>query len=137
MKKGKAIGLGGIFIKFNNPEKMKSWYQEILGLDTNEYGILFSFNGYDEPKGFLQLGTFPADTDYFGTSSQSYMLNFRVDDLTKLLLHLTERNVTVLDSVETYDYGKFLHISDPEGNRIELWEPIDNAFDNETHVQMR
>jgi predicted enzyme related to lactoylglutathione lyase len=137
MKKGKAIGLGGIFIKFNDPEKMKSWYQEILGLDTNEYGILFSFNGYDEPKGFLQLGTFPANTDYFGPSSQSFMLNFRVDDLTKLLLHLTERNVTVLDSVETYDYGKFLHVSDPEGNRIELWEPIDNAFDNETHVQMR
>ena len=136
MKKGKVTGVGGIFIKFQHPENMMKWYQEVLGLSTNDYGVLFSFNGYDEPKGHLQLGTFPADTDYFGQPKQSYMLNFRVDDLNELLLHLTEKNVSVLDSIETYDYGKFLHISDPEGNRIELWEPIDSAFDNETHVQM-
>jgi predicted enzyme related to lactoylglutathione lyase len=136
MKKGKVTGIGGIFIKFQHPENMMKWYQEVLGLSTNDYGVLFSFNGYDEPKGYLQLGTFTADTDYFGQPKQSYMLNFRVDDLNELLLHLTEKNVSVLDSIETYDYGKFLHISDPEGNRIELWEPIDSAFDNETHVQM-
>lgn len=136
MKKGKAIGLGGIFIKFNDPEKMKDWYQEIIGLDTNEYGILFSFNGYDEPKGYLQLGTFSVDSNYFGSPDQTYMLNFRVDDLTLLLIHLKQKNVTILDDIESYEYGKFLHISDPEGNRIELWEPIDTAFENETQVQM-
>jgi predicted enzyme related to lactoylglutathione lyase len=137
MKKGKVTGLGGVFIKFQDPQKMMKWYQDVLGLTTNDYGVLFSFNGYDEPKGYLQLGTFPANSDYFGEPKQTYMLNFRVDDLNQLLLHFTEKNVPVLDSIETYDYGKFLHISDPEGNRIELWEPIDTAFDNETHVQMK
>jgi len=136
MKKVKVTGLGGVFIKFQDPENMMKWYQEVLGLTTNDYGVLFSFNGYDEPKGYLQLGAFPADSDYFGEPKQAYMLNFRVDDLNEFLLHLTEKNVSVLDSIETYDYGKFLHVSDPEGNRIELWEPIDSAFDNETHVQM-
>lgn len=136
MKKGKVIGLGGVFIKFQDPQKMMKWYQDVLGLTTNDYGVLFSFNGYDEPKGYLQLGTFLEDSDYFGEPKQSYMLNFRVDDLTQLLLHLTGKNVPILDSIETFDYGKFLHISDPEGNRIELWEPIDTAFANEIHVQM-
>ena len=66
MKKGKVTGLGGVFIKFKDPQNMMKWYQEVLGLTTNDYGVLFSFNGYDEPKGYLQLGTFPDNSDYFG-----------------------------------------------------------------------
>ncbi len=121
---GKVTGLGGIFIKFSDPSKMNLWYNEVLGLTTNDYGVLFSFNSTKSTTSLLQLGTFSSDSEYFGEKSQQVMLNFRVDNLHLMLKRLENLNVPILDEMETFEYGKFIHISDPEGNRIELWEPM-------------
>jgi predicted enzyme related to lactoylglutathione lyase len=134
---GKVTGIGGIFIRFNDPEKMNKWYEEVLGLTGNGYGILFAFNGGESKRAYLQLGTFPQNTDYFGNKEQTYMLNFRVDDLEKMTERLRRFNVPIVDEPSVFEYGTFLHIEDPEGNRIELWQPIDNSFDAENYVQMR
>ncbi|MEY3236770.1 MAG: hypothetical protein RI883_871 [Bacteroidota bacterium] len=134
---GKAIGLGGVFLKFKEPTKMNLWYSEILGLTTNDYGVLFSFKSEKSKTALLQLGTFLSDSDYFGRNEQQVMLNFRVDNLELMLIRLKASKVEILDEMETYEYGKFIHISDPEGNRIELWEPIDEAFTNEPTTEMR
>lgn len=123
----KVIGLGGVFIKFNDPLKMREWYRDVLGMTTNAYGVLFEF-GPRSNTGYLQLGTFDATTDYFGDKNQHYMLNFRVLNLVGLETKLRASGVTIVDSIEEYSYGKFLHILDPEGNRLELWEPVDSEF---------
>lgn len=127
----RVTGIGGIFLKFNDPEKMRNWYSEVLGMKTNDYGVLFEFNGdTNNKKGHLQLGTFEKNTEYFGDASQQCMINFRVDDLEKLMQMLENAGVTIVDSIESYSYGKFLHIEDPEGNRIELWEPAGSDFES-------
>lgn len=124
-----VIGLGGVFLKFKDPTSMRNWYKEVLGMATNDYGVLFEFNGdTNNSKGYLQLGTFDAETNYFGSDSQQAMLNFRVDDLNGLVDQLKKSNTTILNEIEEYSYGRFLHIADPEGNRIELWEPVDSEF---------
>lgn len=125
------IGIGGIFFKFKEPAVMREWYKSVLGMQTNDYGVQFEFNGENSPnKGQLQLGTFEASTDYFGDPSQQAMINFRVDDLVQFEVILREKRVTIVNSIEEYSYGKFLHIEDPEGNRIELWEPLNDGFSN-------
>lgn len=133
---GKVIGIGGIFFKFKDPAKMNKWYAEVLGMVTNDYGVLFSFNTSDKTTGYLQLGTFAENSDYFGSESQKAMINFRVANIEKLIERLIANEVLILNEMETYEYGKFIHISDPEGNRIELWEPIDNAFSAEPTTVM-
>lgn len=135
-----VIGIGGIFLKFNDPAAMREWYSSVLGMQTNDYGVLFEFNGDNSPnKGQLQLGTFPADSDYFGKDSQQTMINFRVDDLVAFAAILDEKKVKFVDTLEAFSYGKFLHIEDPEGNRIELWEPVNEGFSEskEPKVVMR
>ncbi len=133
-----VIGIGGIFIKFKDPESMRVWYKSVLGMITNPYGVLFEFNGdtNTSQKGYLQLGTFEESSDYFGDPSQQAMLNLRVDDLTTFKSELEEKGVNVLNEIESYSYGKFLHISDPEGNRIELWEPVDIEFEKSEDDKM-
>ncbi|MDP5010558.1 MAG: VOC family protein [Crocinitomicaceae bacterium] len=133
---GKVTGIGGIFIKCNNPEEMNNWYRDVLGMTTNPYGVLFSFNDNTSPKGFLQLGIFPSDSDYFGSEHQQAMLNFRVDNMTEMLEVLKTQRVRIVKDLEEYEYGKFVHILDLEGNRIELWEPMDGAFEKEAHMAM-
>lgn len=133
---GKVVGIGGIFLKFEDPSKMNRWYEEVLGMIPNDYGVLFAFNTSSH-RGYLQLGTFPSDSDYFGATKQRAMLNFRVNDMEKMVERLNHFNVPILNEVQTYEYGKFLHISDPEGNRIELWEAFDTAFDQEKVTEMR
>lgn len=135
-----VIGIGGIFLKFNDPAAMREWYKSVLGMPTNDYGVLFEFNGNDSAnKGQLQLGTFPADSNYFGKKSQQSMINFRVDDLVAFETILKEKKVTIVDTLESFSYGKFLHVEDPEGNRIELWEPVNEGFSesDEQKVIMR
>ncbi len=126
----KATGIGGIFIKFYDPEGMRKWYADVLGLVTNPYGVLFEFNGgTSDTKGYLQLGTFESNSDYFGSDKQRVMINFRVDNMEELLKDMQAKKVHIVNEIQTYEYGKFLHIEDPEGNRIELWEPIDASFE--------
>jgi predicted enzyme related to lactoylglutathione lyase len=134
---GKVIGIGGVFLRCNDPNAMNQWYEEVLGMTTNDYGVLFSFNANNQAKGYLQLGTFPVGTDYLGDRSQQYMLNFRVDDLDAILLRLHEHKVVIVSEPEVFPYGKFVHIMDPEGNKLELWEPKDRTFDSEKQMEMR
>lgn len=126
----KVTGIGGVFFKCKNPEEMKSWYSENLGLVTNEYGSLFEFRQSDNPdkKGYLQWGPFEEKTKYFEPSEKEFMINYRVNDIEGLVKELKAVGVKVLDEIETYEYGKFVHILDPENNKIELWEPIDKVF---------
>jgi predicted enzyme related to lactoylglutathione lyase len=125
----KVTGIGGIFFKSQNPEKMKEWFNQNLGLITNEYGSLFEFTeGENKSKGYLQWSPFSNKTTYFNPSEKEFMINYRVDDLEKLAHQLKQNDVTILDTIESYEYGKFLHILDIENNKIELWEPIDNSF---------
>lgn len=124
----KVTGIGGIFLKFRDPKTMRKWYREVLGLTTNDYGVLFRFNTAGQPEGYLQLGTFEEETSYFGDASQRSMINFRIDNMEEMVGVLEKHGVQLLNKIEVYEYGKFLHIADPEGNRIELWEPVDQSF---------
>lgn len=128
--KKKVTGVGGIFFKCQDPEKMRNWYAENLGLVTNEYGSLFEFRDTDAPekKQYLQWSPFTENTNYFQPSQKEFMINYRVQNLEWLVDELRGAGVTICDEIATYDYGKFVHIMDPEGNKIELWEPIDSDF---------
>ena len=126
----RVTGIGGIFFKCKNPEQMKGWYNKHLGLVKDEYGSVFEFRKSDEPekKGYTVWSPFPNSTDYFQPSEKDFMINYRVENLEELVKALKTEGVEILDEIEAYDYGKFVHISDPEGNKIELWEPIDEVF---------
>lgn len=126
----KVTGIGGIFFKTKDPEKMKDWYGKNLGLTTNEYGSVFEFRKSEAPneKAYSVWSPFKADTDYFEPSEKEFMINYRVENIEKLVANLKEAGVTICDEIETYEYGKFVHILDPENNKIELWEPVDEVF---------
>jgi predicted enzyme related to lactoylglutathione lyase len=123
----KVTGIGGIFFKCKDPKKMKEWYQTHLGLNTNEYGATFEWKDASDPtkNGSTQWSPFSESTKYFEPSTKDFMINYRVADLNALVEELKKEGVTIVDQIETYDYGKFVHIMDVEGNKIELWEPID------------
>ena len=125
-KMNKVTGIGGIFFKCKDPGMMKEWYQKHLGLNTNPYGAAFEwYEGFDNTKkAQTQWTPFKETTKYFEPSDKDFMINYRVENLELLAEELKKEGVTILDSIETYDYGKFLHIMDAEGNKIELWEPI-------------
>ena len=129
--KKKVTGIGGIFFKCKEPAKMREWYSTHLGLNTNQYGAVFEWRqGADTAKkGFTQWSLFKETTKYFEPSTKDFMINYRVEDLTALVEQLKKENVTVADSIETVEYGKFVHIIDMEGNKIELWEPNDVEFE--------
>lgn len=132
----KVTGIGGIFFKSNDPEASRDWYKEHLGFNTNEYGSLFEFREASDPekKSYLQWSPFKSDTDYFEPSTKEFMINFRVHDLETLEKELRKAGVTICDDIVTYSYGKFLHIMDNDGNKIELWEPLDEGLDEENEV---
>ena len=111
---------------------MRNWYRDNLGLVTNEYGSLFEFREGSDPeqKGYLQWSPFGEKTEYFQPSEKAFMINYRVRNIEKLVEQLKAAGVEVVDSIETYEYGKFVHIMDPDGNKLELWEPIDSVFTN-------
>ena len=121
----KVTGIGGIFFKCEDPDKIKAWYKENLGIDTNAYGASFEWRNKDNPEqiGVTQWSPFKKDTPYFAPSEKAFMINYRVENIVKLVETLKENGVTILDKIESYDYGKFVHILDNEGNKIELWEP--------------
>lgn len=132
MKK-KVTGIGGIFFKCKDPNNVKNWYSENLGLNTDQYGALFECRKADEPeeKAYLQWSPFSDTTEYFKPSDKEFMVNYRVENLEELVEELRENGVTILDEIETFDYGKFVHILDVENNKIELWEPVDKVFTEE------
>lgn len=125
----KVTGIGGIFFKCKDPGKVKEWYQTNLGLKTNPYGAVFEWKQAMDStkKGFTQWSPFSEKTKYF---DKDYMINYRVADLTALVKELRKNGVIVADSVQTDELGKFVHIIDIEGNKVELWEPNDVACEN-------
>lgn len=127
----RVTGIGGIFFKCKDPKKLREWYQLHLGLNTNQYGCVFEwYQGADSTqKGFTQWSPFNETTKYFNPSIKDYMINYRVADMDALVTQLRLEGVTILDSIETYDYGKFVHIQDLEGNKLELWQPNDVVYE--------
>ena len=127
----KVTGIGGIFFKCKDPDSVKAWYREHLGLQTDQYGTNFEWRQAADPsqKGFTQWSPFTDSTTYFQPSEKDFMINYRVDDLDGLLEELKKAGIFPLHPVEVTGYGKFVHIMDPEGNKIELWEPADEAYD--------
>ncbi|SRR6266496_1452314 len=126
----RVTGIGGIFFKAKDAANMKQWYQQHLGIVSDEGAASFRWREEEQPDnfGYTVWSVFPNDTKYFAPSTAPFMINYRVADLDDLLAQLRAEGVEVDDRVETYDYGRFAWITDPEGNRIELWEPT--AIDN-------
>lgn len=125
----RVTGIGGVFFKSKDPAKTREWYGKHLGLAINDYGSVFEFRDSEsKEKGYLQWSPFKEDSDYFAPSKREFMINYRVDNLEELKKALVEEGVEICDDIETYDYGKFLHIMDNDGNKIELWEPVDKVF---------
>jgi predicted enzyme related to lactoylglutathione lyase len=127
----KVTGIGGIFFRCKDPKKLREWYSTHLGLNTNAYGSVFEwYQGADSTKkGFLQWSPFKETTKYFEPSTKDFMINYRVENLEALVDQLKKDGVTVTDSIQSVDYGKFVHIMDLEGNKIELWEPDDIVYE--------
>jgi predicted enzyme related to lactoylglutathione lyase len=124
----KVTGIGGIFFKCKDPKKMKEWYQQHLGLNTNGYGATFEWyqSADTTKKGITQWTPFKETTKYFEPSTKDFMINYRVENLAELVDEFKRDGVTVVDNIETVSYGKFVHIMDIEGNKVELWEPKDH-----------
>lgn len=122
----RVTGVGGIFIKSANPQRMRDWYQKHLGIQIEAWGgIGFSWKGPDNPEG---VGTtvwniFEATSDYFNPSKATFMVNYRVADLASLLAALRAEGCNVDPKMDDSEYGKFGWVFDPDGNKIELWEP--------------
>ena len=127
----RVTGIGGIFFKCKEPKKVREWYQAHLGLNTNQYGAVFEWRQATDStkKGFSQWSPFKEKTKYFEPSTKEFMINYRVENLEGLVEELKKEGVTVTDTIETVDYGKFVHIMDIEGNKIELWEPNDIEYE--------
>jgi len=123
---GKITGLGGMFIKANDPKSLADWYQQYLGIpfDGNSYVDLpFTNTGGKLTTGYNVLSFFPNHTPYFDPSEKKVMINLRVENLFELLEELKTKGVELIGEPVDEEYGKFAWIMDPEGNKIELWEP--------------
>lgn len=124
----RVTGIGGIFFKSENSKELVAWYGKHLGLKTDDYGSTFWWKDKDGNDCLTQWSPFADDTQYFNPSEKQFMQNFRVENLDRLLEQLKAEGVTIVGEPQTFDYGKFGWILDPEGNKIELWEPNDSAF---------
>jgi predicted enzyme related to lactoylglutathione lyase len=120
----KVTGIGGIFFKCQDPKKIKDWYQKYLGIDAGDYGFNFDWNIEPDPsKGTTVWNPFKQETSYFNPSTKDFMINYRVENLEELIKELKKEGIQLLDEMDSSPYGKFVHLMDPEGNKIELWEP--------------
>ena len=128
----RVTGLGGVFFKTTDPKKIKEWYGKHLGLPIDDYGASFRWIDPDEKETKAPASTvwspFKDDTTYFQPSEKQFMFNYRVENLEDLLKVLKEEGVTIVGEMQDEPYGKFGWIMDPDGNKIELWEPKDDGF---------
>jgi predicted enzyme related to lactoylglutathione lyase len=127
---GKVTGIGGVFIKAKDPEKLYSWYGKYLGIQKGEFGAIFRWRELDrdKPVGKTTWALFPQNTKYFGPADNTFMVNYRVDNLDAVLKQLEADGIHT-EGRQDADYGRFAWITDPEGHRIELWEPLQDAAD--------
>ena len=126
----KVIGVGGIFFKVKKPTRLREWYRKYLSFNLNPYGSSFEFMNAKNPDKiqYFLWSVFKNDTDYFSPSKKDFMINFRVENMEKTVDYLREVGTEIIDEISSYPYGKFVHILDPEGNAIELWEANDDFF---------
>ena len=120
----RVTGIGGIFFKSKDPDALREWYRKHLGIESESWGATFQWR--DDPRaasGYTAWSVMPETTKYFDPSHKPFMINFRVADLASLLAQLRTEGVTVDDKMEESEFGNFGWIMDPDGNRIELWEP--------------
>lgn len=123
----RVTGIGGIFFICTDPARSREWYRTHLGIDATDSGMAFQWRDIDDPSktGQTVWSLFPSTTKYLQPSGKPFMINYRVENLEALIDVLRQEGVTVVGSIEKYDYGKFGWILDPDGNKIELWEPIE------------
>lgn len=120
----RVTGIGGIFFKSEDPKSLGAWYRDHLGLDVTDWGgALFRWGGADSAPGTTTWSPFAQDTGYFAPGTASFMINFRVADLDGLLAALRSEGCHVIDKTDSSEYGKFGWVIDPEGNKVELWQP--------------
>jgi predicted enzyme related to lactoylglutathione lyase len=122
----RVTGIGGIFFFADNQAEMREWYAKNLGFEINDWGASsFESRDLDKPEEIntLQWSPFKKGDAYFAPSQKEFMINYRVQHIEALVAKLKENGVTVLDEIVSYDFGKFVHIMDSEGNKVELWEP--------------
>lgn len=124
-KTPKVTGIGGIFFITDDPKETRDWYEKNLGIDTTEWGSTFESRNINDPDEVnqLQWSPFKSGSSYFEPSKKEFMINYRVQNIEELVKNLRENDVTILDEIEESDYGKFVHILDSDGNKLELWEP--------------
>ncbi|MGQ1909935.1 VOC family protein [Marinifilum sp. RC60d5] len=130
MKK-RVTGIGGIFFKSKDPKASREWYHKHLGIQCpDEYGGMFEWRKTSNPEetGFTVWSPFEEKTEYFQPSKKDFMFNYRVENLEELLKVLKEEGVEIVGEMQEFEYGKFGWILDPEGNKVELWEPIEDSF---------
>ena len=129
--KRRVKGIGGIFLKAKDPAKTREWYSKHLGIISGEYGGAFEWRHAEnkDKKGFTAWSIFDENTEYTAPSTKDAMINYRVEDLESLLKALKEEGVEIVGEMETYEYGKFGWIMDPNRYKIELWEPNDTEYE--------
>ena len=128
-----VTGIGGVFFRADDPESTRTWYREHLGIVGEGPGVSYYWREQDNPErvGFTVWSVFPRDTEYFGGSSQEFMVNYRVRDLDLLLERLRNAGIEQVKELEEYPYGRFAWVEDIDGNRVELWEPVyDSSGEN-------
>lgn len=129
-KKPKVTGIGGVFFKSEDPDATRAWYGKHLGLAISPWGSSFEFRNAHDPAeiNYLSWSPFKLDTDYFEPSKKAFMINYRVQNLDGMLDQFKKDGVQIIGEVQSFEYGRFAHIMDLDGNKIELWEPIDEVF---------
>ena len=135
----RVTGIGGVFFKCKDPDATKHWYNKHLGIKTDKYGTSFEWRQSQNPnkKGFTAWSPMRDDTEYFNPSQSEVMINYRVEDLTNLLEVLKDEGVQIVGEIESFEYGKFAHIMDIDGRKIELWEPNDDYYDQMLEVRVK
>jgi predicted enzyme related to lactoylglutathione lyase len=125
MPPGRILGIGGIFFKSPQQEQLSTWYREKMGIDHDQYGAMFKWRSMEEPaqERLTIWSIFPSTSDYFAPS-QGFMINYIVDDLDALLEKLRQAGVQIDPKRDDFDYGRFAWVYDPDGNKIELWQPV-------------
>lgn len=126
----RVTGIGGIFFKGNNPDSLNKWYANQLGINVSEHGAPFEFRNGNNPDeiNYLIWAVHDSSTTYMDPSKAPFMINYRVQHIEKLVDQLAKSGTKIIDTISDYPYGKFVHVLDPEGNILELWEPVDSVL---------
>lgn len=128
----RVTGIGGVFLKADDPKATNEWYAKHLGIKSGQWGGTFQWNKAEDPtkKGFTAWSIFKSDTNYTDPSTKDAMINYRVENLEELLATLKKEGVEVVGEMESFEYGKFGWIMDPNGYKIELWEANDTEYES-------